>query len=231
MKIIEDEGFCTACGRYAEYKYGQDNFSLIKKDLNNYKKYKDLFVFRCRTCGFISTDITAEEGVLCGHIKDSFEYSQILEYAYLNELDKDLDEQISTDNPASLYEAYSLICLQNKDYEKLIRTLNRSIEFKLIMERTYRHLGAEVSKEEENEEDFKALKGLILDSIKANREQIDYYYQFVENKNVFLKLLYIENKIALGEKATALKEFLDVCRKTKLEDDLETYFNNLLKAE
>ena len=231
MKIVEDEGFCTACGRFAEYKYGQDNFSIVKKNLINYKKYKDIYVYKCRTCGFISTDITAEEGVLCGNVKDSYEYGKLLDYAYLNELDKDLDEQISTDNPASLYEAYSLVCLQTKDFEKLLRTLNKTIELKLIMERAYRHLGAEVAKEEENEEDFTALQNLILDSIKANREQIDHYFQFVENKNVYIKLLYIENKVALGEKATALKAFLELDRKSKLESDLKEYFNNLFKAE
>lgn len=231
MRIVEDEGFCTSCGRLTDYKYGVENFSLIKKDLSNYKKYKDIFVYKCRTCGFISTDITAEEGVLFGGIKKTYEYNQLLNYSYLNNLDKDLDSEMSLSNPAGMYEAYTLVAIEQKDYEKVVRLLNKTIELKLIMERSYRHLCAEVGKEEENEEEFEKLNQLILDSIKSNRDQIDYYYGLTENKNVFLKLIYIENKIALGEKATALKMFLDIDRKTRLDKDLELYFKSLLDLE
>ena len=36
MKIIQDEGFCTCGVNYSEYNYGDENYSLVAKDLKNY---------------------------------------------------------------------------------------------------------------------------------------------------------------------------------------------------
>lgn len=229
MRIVEDEGFCTSCGRYAEIKIGQENFSLLKKDLDNYKKYKDIYVFRCRTCGFISTDISGEEGVLCGGIQNGYEFNQILNYAYLQGIDKELYDNHSADVPANLYEAYSLICERGKNYESLVRTLNKSIELKVIMARKYKISKDELGGEEENDDEYEKLDQLIKESIQTNRKQIDYYYDFIENKNLFVKLVYIENLVNMGEMSKALKHFTDITRKVKLENDLEDYFKHLLK--
>jgi len=229
MKIIEDEGFCTCCGKYTEYSAGQENFSFIKKDLKNYKNYKDIYVHECINCGFVSTDITAEEGVLYGDIKNTYEFKQLRSYAYLNGLDEDLYENHSADIPANLYEAYSLVCLAGKDYEKFVRVLNKAIELKIIMARKYRRSQDELGGEEDNDEDYDELDRLIKQSIEANRKQIDYYYNMVENKNIFVKLIYVENLIGLGDMAKALYEFNAIDKKTKLDADLKDYFTKALK--
>ena len=224
MRIVEDQGFCTCCGRFADFKYGEENYSLIKKNLDNYKKYKDIFVFQCRTCGFVSTNLTAEEGVLYGDVKDSYEFKQLINYSYLNELDKELYDNHSQDVPANLYEAYSLVAMQT-----FIRSLNKSIELKLIMARKYKISKDELGGEEENDDEYEELDSLIKQSVLSNRKQIEHYFDYVENKNVFLKLIKIENLIGLNENATALKLYTDILRCNKLEPDLKKYFEQLLK--
>lgn len=229
MKIIEDEGFCTCCGRHTEYRAGEENFSLIKKNLESYKNYKDIFVDECPSCGFISTDITNEEGVLYGGVKDTYEFKQLFSYAYLNGLDEDLYENHSADIPANYYEAYSLVCLAEKDYEKFIRVLNKAIELKIIMARKYRRSQHELGGEEDNDDDYDELDRLIKESIDSNRKQIDYYYSMIENKNVFVKLVYIENLIGLGDMAKAIYEYEMIDKKVKLNGDLKEYFTKALK--
>ena len=83
MRVLEDEGFCTCCGNYAEYSYGDEDFSLVTKDLKNYNNYKNLYVYKCPKCGFISTDITSIDGVISGEVRNSLEYKNALNYSYL----------------------------------------------------------------------------------------------------------------------------------------------------
>lgn len=228
MKIINDEGFCTCCGTYGELKYGQENFSIIKKDLANYKKYKDVFVYECKNCGFISVNIGGEEGVLYGDVKDTYEYKQIYNYAYLNGLDTELYDNHSQEVPANLYEAYSLIALKQKNYELYIRIINKVIELKEIMARKYRRSQDELGGEEENDDEYDKLDNLIKLSIESNRKQIDYYFDFIENKSLYTKLLYIENMYAMGEKAKAKVLYEKLDKKIIFEEDLEQYFEQLL---
>ena len=231
MKILEDEGFCTACNVYGEYKYGEENYSFIKKNLDNYKKYKDIYVYKCPNCGFISTDISGEEGVFCDKIKDSYEYKQLLDYSYLKGLDKELYEYHSQDIMANLLEAYSLILLDTKNYEKYIRVVNRAIELKQIMKRKYKLSQDEIAGEDENDNEYEKLYELIDESIETNRKQIDYYYEYVENKDVFLKLIYVETLIGLNRRAEARKLYEEIIRKYKLSQDLKEYFENEFKIE
>lgn len=228
MRIVEDEGFCTCCGRYQELKYGEDNHSLVKKDLENYKKYKDLFVYECSNCGFISTNITGEEGVLYGDVKDGYEYKSLYEYAYLKGLDKELYDCHSADVPANMFEAYALVQLESKNYEMFVRVINKTIELKQIMLKKYKRSQDELGGEEENDDEYENLYNLINLSIDANRKQIDYYYHFAENKNVYLKLIYIENLVALNTLDEAKKVFEEVTDRYSLDKDLNNYFTTLL---
>ena len=223
MKIVEDQGFCTCCGNFANYKYGDENYSIVTKDLNNYNKYKDLYVYQCPNCGFISTDITGVEGVMCGEVINSLEYKNALSYKYLDGLDEELYENHSSSVPANLYEAYSFVCLALQDYEKYIRTVNKAIELKEIMAKKYRLSQDELGGEEENDDQYDKLDELIKQSIQINRQQIDFYFSQTEQKNVFLSLIYIENLAKLDKKDEALKYFDKLCKKIQLKDDLKQY--------
>lgn len=227
MRIVEDEGFCTACGAFVQVSRGEENFNLSKKDLANYKRYKEIYVNSCPMCGFASTDITSEEGVLYGGIKDTKEYRQILDCADLKGLDKELYEFHSTEVPAGLYEACTLVATAQKDYEKAVRLLGRTIELKKIMARKYRFSKDELGGEEENDADYEALDKLIKLSMEKNRKQILEYYGVIKNKNLFLRLMFIENLAQLSKFADAKKEFMTLSKKYKLEDDLKLYFETL----
>ena len=228
MKIIEDEGFCTSCGIFVEYRRGEEDYSLLSKDLDNYKKYKDVYVYKCPNCGFISSDISCEEGVLCSDVKDSYEYKQLLDYAYLKGIDKELYEYHSNDIMANYLEAYSLVLLKMKDFEKYIRAINKAIELKEVMIRKYKKSQDELGGEEENDDKYEKLYELIKESISTNRKQIDYYYDFIESKNVFLNLVYIENLIAQNKQQQANSLFEKINKKYKLSDDLKTYIQQKL---
>lgn len=228
MKILEDEGLCTCCGAYKEYSYGDENYSLVVKDLKNYNEYKDIYVYKCPKCGFISTDITGVEGVIAGGAKNSLEYKNANSYSYLNGLDKELYDNHSSEVPANLYEAYSFVCLALKDYEKYVRTVNKAIELKQVMARKYRRSQDELGGEEENDDLYDELDSLIKQSIEYNRKQIDYYYTQIENKNIFVKLIYIENLCAMGKKEEAKQLFDILSSSTAIKDDLKKYFNDLI---
>ena len=223
MKILEDQGFCTCCGNFANYSYGDENFSVVTKDLASYKKYKDIFVYKCPKCGFISTDITGVEGVMFGNIVNSLEYKNALNYAYLEGLDRELYECHSEAIPANLYEAYSFVCLAEKDYEKYIRTLNKAIELKEVMARKYRLSQDELGGEEDNDDLYDKLDGLIKKSIETNLQQIDFYYTQLDNKNIFVSLIYLENLVKLGKKDEAIKIFNQIIKKYSLKEDLKNY--------
>lgn len=229
MKILQDEGLCSCCGAYAEYMYGDEDYSLVNKDLTSYNNYKNIYVYQCPNCGFISTDITGVEGVMCGDVKGNLEFKEALNYSYLNGLDKELYDNHSASVPANLYEAYAYVCLKEKDYEKFVRSLNKAIELKLIMARKYRRSQDELGGEEDNDDLYDDLDKLINQSIEANRKQIDYYYTQIENKNLFVKLLYIENLIALNKKQDATNLYNILEKSYVIKNDLKSYFNNLLK--
>ncbi len=231
MNILQDEGYCNACKEYCTFVMGEDNFNLLKKDLENYKRYKDIFVYSCPNCGFPSSDITSEEGDIYNKIKTLQAYKDIIDYADLKGLDKELYEHHSADIPANLYEAYVLIALAQKDYEKAIRLTYKAISLKQIMARKYRISKAELGGEEDNDDEYDKLDLLIQQSIDGNRQQIEKYYNQVENKSIFLKLLYIENLANMCKLSDAKKEFLLLIKKISISKDLKDYFNNLIKLD
>lgn len=221
MKVKEDQGFCTCCGTLTNYKYGQENFSIILKNLENYKKYKNIFAYKCKNCGFVSTDISGTEGVLYGDIKNTYEFKQLDSNAYLSDIIDKYEEDYTQMFPVGMYEAYSLILIEAKDYEKLVRLLSTVIDYKLSMKRKYRDYALEV---EGDKEVLEEITSRIDASIQTNREQIDYYFPFLENRNTYSTLIYIENMIEMGKVAEALVLLKQVSEKKRLEDDLIEYF-------
>ena len=129
-----------------------------------------------------------------------------------------------------MYEAYSFVCLANKDYEQFVRAVNKSVELKLIMAKKYRRSQDELGGEEENDDLYDELDALIKQSIEYNRKQIDYYYtQIDRKKDIFIKFIYIENLCALGKKSEA-KKLLDVITSSNaIKADLKEYMYNLLE--
>ena len=228
MKIIEDEGFCTSCGRHLDFNYGEENFSLITKDFKNYNNYKDIYVYSCPNCNFVSTNISSEEGVLYSGVKDTEEYVSVIEYSYLNGLDKELYDNHSENNPANLYEAYSLICLAQKDLEKYVRTLNKCADLKEILARSYKLSQHELGGEEENDDQYEELNILILNSIEENRKHIVAMYNHIDIKNVFLSLIIVENLAKLKRLYEARDLYTKLAKKYTLSADLKKYFKEIL---
>lgn len=229
MKILQDEGICTCCGAYSEYNFGDENYSLVTKDLDNYNNYKNVYVYQCPSCGFVSTDISGIDGVMSANVKNSLEFKEAINYSYLKGLDKELYDNHSSEVPANLYEAYAYVCLQNKDYEMFVRTLFKAIDLKIIMARKYRRSQDELGGEEDNDDLYDDLDKLIKQSIDANRKQIDYYYTQIESKNFFVKLIYIENLVAIGKKKDAQILFEVLQKSNSIKPDLKNYINNLVK--
>lgn len=224
MKILQDEGFCTCCGNYSEYNYGDENYSMVTKDLNNYNKYKDVYVYKCPNCNFISTDITGVEGVIFGQVRNSLEYRNALSYADYHGLDQLLYNKHSSEVPANLYEAYAFICLASKDYEKYIRIVNKAIELNQLMLRKYTRSQDELGGEEENDDQYDKLYGLIKANIKTHCEQIGFYFTQIERPSFFAKMLYIENLCKLDKKEEAQALFNKISKKTLMQADLKNYF-------
>ena len=221
MKVKEDHGFCTCCGTLAEYKFGQENFSAITKNLDNYKKYKNIFVYKCKNCGFVSTDISGTEGVLYGEIKNSYEFKQLDTNAYLQDIKSAYEEDFTEMFPVGMYEAYSLILIEGGEYEKLVRLLSTVIDYKEAMKKKYKNYALEV---EGDESVLNEILSRIDESIQTNRKQIDYYFPLIESKRTYSKLIYIENMIEMGNVAESLVLLKQVMEKRKLEADLIEYF-------
>lgn len=229
MKILEDEGFCTCCGAHGEYQYGEENYSLLKKDLENYKRYKDIFVYECPNCGFVSTDITNEEGVLYGPLRKNKEFKEAYNLKYLKNLDKELYAGDFSEIPVNLYEAYSYVLEKSGDFEKKIRVLCKCIYLKEVMLRNYHRGQAELGGEEENDDEYEEFYTLLNQSINKNIKEIISCGEKITNLNLYDKLIIAESFIKLGKKAEAGKIVNDVISKNHAKEDLKKYFETLMK--
>ena len=228
MKIIEDTGFCTCCGTYQDFEYGEDNFSILKKDLDNYNKYKNIFVYRCPNCNFVNVNITDELGVLFHNIVKEKEYNDLLNYACLEGLDKELWEMHSESIYANEYEAYAYMCLKNENSFMAIRALFEANRLYEVMARKYRKSQDELGGEEENDAQYERLDDLINYRVTKNYNKL---YELLKNKkrNAFEDLILVEVLNKLGSKTEAKQVFDAINRKNLLKPDLLQYFKDLLK--
>lgn len=229
MKVLDKVGECSCCGKTCSYYQSVEDYSSLDKDLVSYRKFKDVYVYACPNCGFVSTDISGFDGAVFGNIKDSYEYKQIINYAYLNGLDKELYDCHSEKIPANLVEAFALVNLKSQEYEMFIRATNKAIELKQVMLREYKRSQDELGGEEDNDEDYETLYDLIKESLKCNYQQIDYYYHFCENCNFYTSLIYIENLVRLNKIKDAEELFNNITSNRTINSDLKDYFKKLFK--
>jgi len=232
MDIIKDIGTCTCCNNYCEYIYGKENFNNIEKTLDNYNNYKDIYVYKCPKCGFVSTDITGKEGVLASSLISTKQYNDYLNNSYLNGFDEEsLDEQHSKAVPAYLYEAYSLICLEMKDYEKYIRVMNKCIELKEMTIRKYRFSQAECAEEDENDEEYEAIISLIKKSIQKNSMELNNNFSNLKIGNFFTIVIFAENLIRLNQLDKAKKIIDSLRNDINVNKDLVDYLDQKVNYE
>ena len=106
----------------------------------------------------------------------------------------------------------------------------KTIELKQVLIRKYQASQDEDSFEDDEVKNYyDEVIDLINKSIQINREQIDFYFTQTELKNVFLKLLYIENLINLNKNDEAQNLFNKLTKSIILKEDLKQYFLDLLK--
>lgn len=227
MVIKEKNGVCTGCGQKLAFKFGQEDFDLNVLDLENYKKYKDIYVCECPFCGLISTDLSKNLGFLVAI--NSPEYQAAYTYAYLKGLNETLYENHSEGVPANLYECFAIYCKQTNP-EMYVRALNKTIELKLIMARKYRRSQDELGGEEENDAEYDELDTLIKESVKQNVKELLSAFTQIADANVFLKLIAIEN-LARGKKVEQASTFFKrVQTEHELNADLVEFFNHMLRG-
>lgn len=229
MEIKSKTDYCGRCNTYSKYLYGIENYDLKFLNLENYKKYKDFYVYRCPTCGNISVDISnKEDSEAFNSLKNLNIFQRIYDYEYLDGLDLELFENHSTSVPANLYEIYANIQKIENNTDIYIRSLNKSIELKEMIIYKYENS----AKEENDEEDFaifEELNELMTENIKENRKEL--IKQFINYKidNPFLYLILIENLIKLSQKKEAEEYFEILLRNYNLEEDLIKFAKNLFK--
>lgn len=228
MIIKEKIGVCTGCGQKLAFKFGQEDFAPNVLNLDNFKKYKDIYVYECPFCGLISTDIS-QGGADFSAVMSTPEYQAAYEYAYLKGLNETLYENHSEGVPANLYECFA-ICCKKSDPEMYVRALNKAIQLKLIMARKYRRSQDELGGEEENDAEYDELDALIKASVKRNANDLLTAFTQMKEPSTFIKLIAIET-LALGKKFEQAKIILDrVKSEQKLDADLDEYFKQMLRG-
>ena len=92
MLINKKTDYCSYCGTYCEHNYGEENYNAKQLDLDNYFKYKDIYVYKCPKCEMVSTDLATEDKKLFDAIINTDRYSNVVTYEYLEGLDLELFE-------------------------------------------------------------------------------------------------------------------------------------------
>ena len=227
MVIKEKNGVCVGCGHELALKFGQEDFDSNVINLENYKKYKDIYVCECPFCGLASTDLSKNLGVLS--TKGTLKYQSAYSYAYLKGLNETLYENHSEGVPANLYECFAIYCEQT-DPEMCVRALNKTVELKLIMARKYRRSQDELGGEEENDAEYDELDALIKSSIKQNVKELLSVFTQIANPSIFLQLIVVEN-LARSKKFDQANILLTRAQsKHELDADLAEYFNQMLRG-
>jgi hypothetical protein len=230
MEIKNKIGHCSYCGHNCEFNYGVESYNQAILNLESYTNYKDVYVYRCRKCGLISTNLSGLDNIWYEKVKDSHEFNDALEYAYLNGLNNELYENHSEGVPANIYDAYTVMMKESDNKELYLRALNRTIELKELMLQKYQ-LDAENEYEEDELEIFEELEERLYENIDESRDEfIDEVTRDVDS-NIYLYLMAIENLCAFEDydcHKDAKKRFALVKKQINLSEDLLEYFNNLI---
>ena len=231
MEVKTKIDYCENCKIYSERRYGVENYNPEKLDLENYKKYKDLYVYRCPSCGNISVDLANNaDATAFAKLKDKESFQEILDYAYLDGLDLQLFESHTESVPANLYEAYAEMQKLQGNIELYLRAIQKAIDLKVLIIQKYEF----TVQEDDDEEDYEILDeltDLMYDSIDQNRKDFISEFQKHEIKNEFLCVMFIENLIGL-EKYSKAKECFELLKNnTKIEKDLIKFVQNLFEEK
>ena len=228
MEVKNKFDYCGNCRTYCEYLFGEENY-FSELNLENYRKYKDLYVYKCPKCGNISVDLSNEtDAEVYSTLKDDEKFNEILDYDYLDGLDLQIYESHTRTVPANLYEAYSLIEKEQGNMEMYFRALNKSIELKEMIIQKY-ELTLEEDGDEEDEGVLQELSEMLYDNIDECREQLISDFNNYQTGNTFLFLIYVENLAKLGKFNEAKKHFDYVLKNSKIEYDLQKYFENMFE--
>jgi len=223
--------YCSCCGNYTEILFGIENYDLSQLDLKNYIKYKDIYVYTCRKCGMISTNLTTQDKSLYESVRHTDRFKDIMSYEYLEGYDLELYENHTRSVPANLYDAYAMMYEKSSDKETYLRSLYRSIQLKEVAIEKYQIEFEEDEGDEEEEEILSNLEDLMYENIEEARKSFnDVFLQF-EDKNEFLFLMYVENLVGLEDYKNAKDNLNWIIKNYKLSDDLIEYMQNLTNEE
>ena len=228
MEVKRKIDYCGNCKTYSEHLYGEENYS-DELNLDNYRRYKDLYVYKCSKCGNISVDISnPDDAEIYASLKDSEEFDDILNYTYLDGLDLQIYESHTRTVPANLYEAYALIQKEQGNMEMYFRALNKSIELKEVIIQKY-EITLEEDGDDEDAEIMEELSNALYDNIYSCREQLVEDFNNYQTSNSFLFMIYIENLANIDKIDEAKQHFDYVVKNSNIENDLKKYFENLFE--
>lgn len=229
MIISKKIDYCSCCGNYTEFHYGTDDYDLSKLDLDNYLKYKDIYVYTCAKCGMISTDLSKEDKSLFDSIKNTDRYNDVMTYEYLQGYDLELFENHTRSVPANLYESFAMMYENSSNKEIYLRALHKSIELKEIILEKY---ADEIEEDDEyDEETYSKLEDLMIENIENARKRYVNEFLKYEDKNAFLFLMFVENLINLGEVESARDNLEWLISNSNISDDLIDYIKDLTNEE
>lgn len=232
MIVKHKIGTCSNCGTNSELNFGMEEFDQTKHDLKNYLAYKDIYVYKCPKCGFISSDITGGDYRLFQKAKELQDFYDILSYDYLEGLNEEFLENHSETLPANLYDAYSFMQGFGDNTELFLRATNKAIEDKIEVVRRYEtevFEDGEDLADEEDVENLKNLEELMLENVMAQASGFIKTYKNFTHKNLFLDLMYVQNLIYLDELDEAKKQFRRLQSDYRIDDSLLEYFNTLMR--
>lgn len=230
MLINKKTDTCACCGTYCEHNFGEENYKEKELDLDNYFKYKDIYVYKCPTCEMVSTNLSAEDKNLFEAIKNTDRYRSVVTYDYLEGVDLELYENMSRAVPANLYEVYAMMYENSNNKETYLRALHKSIELKELMMEKYRD-EVEEDEDENDEELLERLEELMDANLEMSRKKFINEFLQYEDKNEFLFLMFIENLIGLGELELADKNLDFLIDNSNISEDIVDYIENLIEEE
>ena len=229
MEIGKKTAHCSCCNNNCEMNYGIENYDMSKLDKENYSNYKDIYVYKCPKCGFISTDISGDDVKLYNLYKGTTEFQNALRYRYLKgyNLIPMYDENWSAAYPVYNYDPYAIMYSNSPDTEFKLRTLNKAIELKENMKQRYLSDWYESHEEGEDEKDHNILQNLIKKNLIISCEKFITIAKSCDDLNVFLQLMLVENLYRIGNNSEAKKLYNLIKQKYTLSDDLKEYFEIL----
>ena len=215
---------CARCKKSDDYIVFDRNCT-TDYNLENYENYVNFDLQQCPFCGYISDDVEKGYTMQTEETIKSKEYEYLYKYSYLQPSQKAINKNFLVSYPANLYECYSLVLFNNKDYKNATRALFKTVLLKETLVNRFTHQMEEDIEDLTNEEiaQFKSLIKSLNDSIYKNIETILNMSKNFEN-DIFTNLIYVECLIKLNKMQHANQLLTKL--KSKLNCDLLAYLQN-----